>query len=118
MKSMPITQHTISAVSEIVYEVVNDHSSPKTFSWCKHPFFLKVSRSPIQVNEVNGDNATYFFISLRKCVCGCEQPLFPPKKFWVRTPPVFLKVSWAPSKVNEVDADNAAYYFISLKKIF
>ena len=95
--------------------------------WCQVSFligndikwFEKVSWATSKVNEVNADTAIYYFSSLRKCFLGCEQPLFPPGFFWVRTPPIYLeKVSWAPNKVNEVNADTATYYFISLRKCF
>jgi hypothetical protein len=48
-----------------------------------------VSWAPSKVNEVDADNAAYYFISLKKIFWGCEWPLFPQNFFWVRTPPVF-----------------------------
>ena len=83
---------------------------PKKF-FCKRtpPIFLKVSRAQSKVNEVNADMPTYYFISLIKCLCICEGPLFPKNFFCERTPPICLKVVWAPSKVNEVNADTPTY---------
>ena len=56
---------------------------------------MKVSRAQSKVNEVNADMPIYYFVSLRKCLKGCERPLFP-KMFSLSEHPQFLWRSLRP----------------------